>query len=518
MEMVNAGWLSILPPIIAIGLALITKEVLSSLMLGIVSGAVIYVCVGGFGPLTIFDAVFGTMVEKMGENASVLLFLALLGALVAVVTMAGGSKAYGDWAASKIKNKAGAQLATSILGIFIFIDDYFNCLTVGTVMRPVTDKYKVSRAKLAYIIDSTAAPVCIIAPISSWAATIASTMQSSGIQDGMGTLVATIPYNLYALLTIAMVVLVSLKKLDFGPMARFERQAELGLESREVDPADAKDDFDGMEISEKGTVLDLLIPIGGLIVATILAMLYTGGLFTGGASNIVEAFGNTDAFMSLVYGGFVAIIIAFLTFVPRKVLGFRQFMGGLTVGFKSMIAADTILVLAWTISGMCRELLNTEGFVAGVVQNNQFALTFLPAIIFLIAAGMSFALGTSWGTFMMLIPIVIAIFGGETGGLMIPTLAATLAGSVFGDHCSPISDSTIMSSTGAGVRHIDHVSTQIPYALLVAGCSFVGYLMCVFTTNVFVILGVALALFLVCIFLLHNVSAKHMAEAQQEIK
>lgn len=519
MEAISAGWLSILPPIIAIALALITKEVLSSLMIGIVSGAVIYVCVGGVGFLKIFDVVFGTMVAKMGSNASVLLFLALLGGLVAVVTMAGGSKAYGDWASSKITSKAGALVATSILGIFIFIDDYFNCLTVGTVMKPVTDKYKVSRAKLAYIIDSTAAPVCIIAPISSWAATIASTIQTSGVQDGMGTLVATIPYNLYAILTLVMVLLVSIRKLDFGPMARFERKAELGIKEHAVDASDAKDDLEGIEVSEKGRVFDLLIPIGGLILFTVLAMLYTGGLFTGGAKDIMEAFGNTDAFMSLVYGGFIAILIAFFTFVPRKILGFRQFMGGLSTGFKSMIAADTILVLAWTISGLCQDLLNAGGFVSEFVETNHIPLAFLPCIIFLIAAGMSFSLGTSWGTFMILVPIVIMIIGPDNAsGLLIPTLAATLAGSVFGDHCSPISDSTIMSSTGAGVRHIDHVRSQIPYALLVAGCCFVGYFICAFTTNVFAILGSSAVVFAVCIVILHRVSDKHMAAAKEEIE
>ena len=514
MEGIDVGWLSLLPPIIAIGLALLTKEVISSLVAGILSGAIIYTVVGGFHPMAVIDTTFGVMINKMGENASILLFLALLGALVAVITKAGGSQAYGKWASSKIKSRRGAQLSTALLGLVIFIDDYFNCLTVGTVMRPVTDKNRVSRAKLAYLIDSTAAPICIIAPISSWAATVAGTMAGSGIEDGMSMFISTIPYNLYALLTILMVFLLSVKRLDFGPMARFEQNAieygDLHSSKNNTSSDIAKDDFDGMEISTKGKVYDLILPILALIVFTVLAMLYTGGLFSGGASNIAEAFGNCDPFTSLVYGGFGGLIFALLLFVPRKVISFKSFMSGLTDGFKSMIPADTILILAWTISGLCRDQLLAGEFVGEFVKSSQLPLMILPVIIFIIAALMSFALGTSWGTFMMLIPIVIIIVGADNTSLLTPVLAATLAGSVFGDHCSPISDSTIMSSTGAGCSHMDHVSTQIPYAVLVACCCVVGFVVAGFTQNIWLTLATALLCFLIAIFILHRLSDRHM--------
>lgn len=497
-EMIDAGWLSILPPVIAIVLALITKEVFSSLAIGIFTGGFIYTIMAGLSPVKVLEVVFGEMVIKMGENASVLLFLALLGGLIAIVTMAGGARAYGEWAIKKIKNRTVASIATAILGAVIFIDDYFNCLTVGTVMRPVTDKHHISRAKLAYLIDSTAAPVCIIAPISSWAATIAASLSEVGTDNGLGLFIQTIPYNLYALFTLIMIVIVSFRKFDFGPMAKFERQAlEKGSAAAALNE-DAKDDFDGMEVSDKGKVYDLIIPIAALILFTVIAMLYTGGMFEGGKT-LFEAFGDTDAFMSLVYGGFAALIVTLLLYVPRRLMGFKKFMNGVTNGFKTMVIADIILVMAWTISGLCREYLNATGFVEGVVTSSHFPMALLPAIIFVIAAFMSFALGTSWGTFLMLIPIVAMICSGDAG-LLIPALAAVFSGSVFGDHCSPISDSTIMSSAGAGCSHMDHVSSQIPYALLVAGCCFIGFLVAGFTKNVFITFLVTAVVFAAAIF------------------
>ncbi len=397
-EMIHAGWLAVLPPVIAIVLALITKEVFSSLAIGIFSGGLIYTLLSGMYPIKILELVFGVMVQKMGENASILLFLALLGGLIAIVTMAGGARAYGEWAIKRIKSRTAASIATAILGAVIFIDDYFNCLTVGTVMRPVTDKHSISRAKLAYLIDSTAAPVCIIAPISSWAATIAGSLSETGAGNGMSLFIQTIPYNLYALFTLVMILIVSFKKFDFGPMARFEK---IAAKKGSANPStqEAKDDFDGMEISEKGRVCDLIIPIASLIFFTVLAMLYTGGLFEGG-KNVFEAFGDTDAFMSLVYGGFGALIVTLLLFVPRRILKFSKFMNGVTNGFKTMVIADTILIMAWTISGLCREFLDATGFVEGAVTSSHFPMSLLPAIIFIIAALMSFALGTSWGTFL----------------------------------------------------------------------------------------------------------------------
>ena len=491
MEAIDCGWLSILPPIIAIVLALLTKEVISSLIIGILAGGLIYT---GFNVIGAVDVTFNVMAEKMGGNSFILLFLALLGALVVVVTKAGGSRAYGQWAVTKLKSRTGAQLATSALGALIFIDDYFNCLTVGTVMRPVTDKHRISRAKLAYLIDSTAAPICIIAPVSSWAAAIAGFMTDAGIEDGLGTFVQTIPYNLYAILTILMILVLVFTKMDFGTMRRFERKAqEQGDLDAQEGAIESTEEFDGTKISDKGRVFDLVIPIVALIVFSILGMLYVGGLFTGGAADIAEAFANTDASAGLTLGGFAALVVAFLLFVPRRVLSFRDFMEGITQGVKSMVPAFIILILAWTISGMCRDLLSTGEFVGNLVQTSNISLQLLPAIVFVVAGFLAFAMGTSWGTFGILIPIVVIICG-TNSPYLIPSLAATLAGAVYGDHCSPISDTTILSSTGAGCNHIDHVSSQMGYATLVAIVCFIGYLVAGLTENLFITLGVSVVL------------------------
>jgi len=510
MEAIQVGFLSLLPPIIAISLALITKEVISSLMIGILSGTLIYSLNTGFNPIVgTVDTTFKLMASKIDMN--ILLFLALLGALVAVVTMAGGSRAYGQWASSKLKSKRSALLATSALGALIFIDDYFNCLTVGTVMKPVTDKYNISRAKLAYIIDATAAPICIIAPISSWAAAIGSNLRVTNAFDSdLAAFVSTIPYNLYAILSIVMVVALSVSNLDFGPMEKAELKAQKG----DLGAIDA-DIQQNTKISDKGRVYDMLIPICALIVFSILAMLYNGGFWGNDpaiAGNIAAAFGNCVAAEALVLGGFAALLVAFILFVPRKVVSFREFMDGITEGAKSMIPADIILILAWTISGVCRDLLSTGDYVKGIVENSSMPAALIPALIFAIAAFLSFAMGTAWGTFGILIPIVVPVCTAIAPELMVVSLSATLAGSVFGDHCSPISDTTILSSTGASVDHIEHVSTQMPYALTVAVCCFFGYLVAGFTqANVWLTVGFSVILLMIALVVLHKLSLKKIA-------
>ena len=504
MEPIYVGWLSLLPPIIAIGLALITKEVISSLLIGILSGALIYSINAGLTPVVgVADVTFKLMASKIDVN--ILLFLALLGALVVVVTMAGGSRAYGRWASGKLKTKRSALLATGALGVLIFIDDYFNCLTVGTVMKPVTDKYKVSRAKLAYLIDATAAPVCIIAPISSWAAAVGSSLRVTGaFESDMAAFVASIPYNLYALLSIVMVVLVCSFKLDFGPMERSEIKAAKG----DVGAIDSESSMH-VKVSDKGTVWDMLIPVIALIIFSVLAMLYNGGYWGDDPAyhTLSAAFGNCVAAEALVLGGFGALVVAFLLFVPRGLIKFHDFMGAMGEGFKSMIPADTILVLAWTISGVCRDLLMTGDYVKTVVEKSSMPGWMLPALIFAIAAFLSFATGTAWGTFGILIPIIIPVCMAIAPDLLVVALSATLAGSVFGDHCSPISDTTILSSTGAGCDHMEHVSTQIPYALTVAACCFVGYIVAGLSNgNIAVTLGVSAILLTVVLVILHRVT------------
>ncbi len=518
MEAIQVGFLSLLPPIIAISLALITKEVISSLMIGILSGTLIYALNTGLNPIVgTVETTFQLMANRFDFN--IILFLALLGALVAVVTMAGGSRAYGRWASSKLKTKRSSLLATSALGALIFIDDYFNCLTVGTVMKPVTDKHNISRAKLAYIIDATAAPICIIAPISSWAAAVGSNLAATGaFESDLAAFVSTIPYNLYALLSIVMVIALCVVDLDFGPMERAEIKAQAGNLGA-VD-AEVQEHY---KASEKGRVFDMLIPIGALIIFSILAMLHNGGFWGDDpaiAGNIAAAFGNCEASPALVVGGFAALVVAFILFVPRKLIGFREFMGGITEGAKSMIPADIILILAWTISGVCRDLLSTGEYVKGIVEGSAMPAFLIPALIFAIAAFLSFAMGTAWGTFGILIPIIVPVCEGIAPELLVVALSATLAGSVFGDHCSPISDTTILSSTGAGCDHIQHVSTQMPYAITVAACCFVGYIVAGLTkglptaANIGATLGTSVVLLLVVLVVLHKLSLKKVKAAE----
>lgn len=503
MEPISIGILSIIPPIVAISLALIFKDVISSLIIGILTGAVIYALNTGGNLVTAVDYTFTVMADNF--DVTMILFLCILGALVAVITLAGGSRAYGNWATQKIKTKSGAQLSTAALGTIIFIDDYFNCLTVGTVMSPVTDKHSISRVKLAYLIDATAAPICIIAPISSWAASVIALMGEESGLNGMSTFVQTIPYNLYALCTILMVVVLAKFNLDFGPMAKFNN---ITTNQEKFDNNTSTDELSVIKGSDKGRVFDLIIPILALIVFTVLAMLYTGGYFKESMS-LFDGFGNTNASKSLVLGGFGALIVAFLLFVPRKVLSFRTFMDGITIGVKSMVPACVILTLAWGIKGICT-ILSAGPYVAHLVEASNMPPALIPAIIFIVAALLSFSIGTSWGTFGILIPIIITICQSVAPELTVISLAATLAGSVFGDHCSPISDTTILSSTAARCNHIDHVTTQIPYASLVAVCSFIGFIVAGFTQNIFITLAVSVALLLVSLKILHTLSERQI--------
>jgi tetracycline resistance efflux pump len=392
MDPIQGGFLSILPPIIAIVLALITKEVISSLIVGTLVGTFTYAFASGHGFMKGVTTTFNLMAAKIGDNATMLLFMAFLGILVVLVTNAGGAYAYGKWASTKIKSKAAAQIMTGILGIIIFIDDYFNCLTVGTVMKPVTDKYNIARAKLAYLIDSTAAPVCIIAPISSWAAAVGATLAGAKIFDSdMMAFISTIPFNLYAILTIIMVFIVSATKLSYGPMRHLEIAAmngQLGQADGETGPKETDDD-------SKGQVKDLAIPIVGLIILSVLAMLYTGGLFSGKGVGVAAAFGNCDSSLSLAIGGFGAIVLTFILYLPRKIMTFKDFMLGVTEGIKIMVPAITILILAWTVSGVCRDLLSTGQYVGDLVKNGHFPLMLLPLVIFVVAAFLSFAMGTA---------------------------------------------------------------------------------------------------------------------------
>ena len=488
--------LSLLPPIIAIVLALLTKEVYSSLFVGILSGALIYSNGNVWNMvLTTFD----TMISKICDswNVGILIFLVMLGMMVSLVNKAGGSAAYGRWASKHIKTKAGALVSTSVLGMLIFIDDYFNCLTVGSVMRPVTDKFKISREKLAYIIDSTAAPVCIIAPISSWAAAVSSIAPEG---EGLNLFIRSIPYNLYALLTLLCVVVMSVMGLDFGKM----RRVELAAASKESEENAASDEI-------KGTVLDLMLPIGVLIVSCVTAMIYTGGFFdaeSGCYHNFVEAFAGCDASQGLVLGAFVTIVMTMLLYLPRRVLTFTQFTDSFVDGFKAMVPAILILTFAWTLSGITNQL-GAKIYVAELVRGTASGLAnLLPAIIFLIGVGLAFSTGTSWGTFGVLLPIVCAVF--PSGELMVISVSACLAGAVCGDHCSPISDTTIMASAGADCNHIGHVSTQLPYALTVAGVSFLGYLLAGFVQKVWIVLPVAVVMMMATLLVIRTVQKKHL--------
>jgi len=500
MEPYAAQWLSILPPIVAIGLALITKEVFSSLIVGIFTGTLIYA--SGTGANIVMGTVevaFKVMKDKLDLN--IVIFCSLLGALVYVMSLSGGTMAYGRKAATYIKSRRSSLMATSGLGVSIFIDDYFNCLTVGTVMRPLTDLYKVSRAKLAYIIDSTSAPICIIAPISSWAAAVGSSLKDTGAFDSeLGAFVAAIPWNFYALLTLAMVFFICYTDFDFGPMKTAEEKARVSTASDE-----GLEKAESLKYNPNGTPWDMLVPLLVLIVAAVLALMYTGGYW--GADPKYHSFaasiGNASASFALVLASFAAILVALVMYVPRKLVSFTQFVNGAVEGVKLMLPANLILILAWTLSGVCRDLLSTPQFVQHIVTTSGMGAMFLPVIIFGFAAFLSFSTGTAWGTFGILIPIVVPIIQALDPSLTVVVLSATLAGAVFGDHCSPISDTTILSSAGAHCTHMQHVSTQVPYALVTALSAAVGYIVAGATSgNLAVSLGAAFVtlIALICVF------------------
>lgn len=484
LEMIDAGWLSILPPVVAITLALLTKEVYSSLFLGIFTGMCVYCFSTGRSLLQAVTYVFDMMAGKIGENGYMIIFLVLLGSLVVTVTRSGGTNAYGQWAIRRIKTRRSAKLTTALLGLMIFLDDGFNCLTVGTVMRPITDKHRISREKLSYLLDATAAPICIIAPISSWAVAVASEVEDAG---GLGAFVQTIPFNLYALLTIVMVFFLSATNFDFGPMKKAEQEQAAVQEAAEA-----------QETETRGTVLDLVLPIVTLIITAIFGMAYVGGFFEG--ASFSEAIGENPV-AGLTLGTFAGLLVALCMYLPRRIMSMKEFMTGIIDGIKTMIPALTILILAWALGGVCREMIGTGNFVSQVVSGGHISMSLIPAIVFAVAAFLSFSMGTAWGTFGILLPIVSMICAGPAGaGVLIPSLGATLAGSVYGDHCSPISDTTILASTGAQCDHLRHVETQLPYATLVAGVCFLGYIVAGFTRNAvitiiasLVILGLAFA-------------------------
>lgn len=509
-ELITTGAWSIVPPLLALGLALITKEVYSSLLAGVFSGLLVYeFTLEGVGieqVITAFTMIPAIMAEQIASNAALILFLALLGALVVVVAVAGGSRAYAEWAAKHIKNARMASVMTAILGIVVFVDDYFNCLTVGAVMSPVTDKFRISHEKLAYIIDSTAAPVCIIAPVSSWAVAVGGYLGD----DGFNTFVASIPYNFYALITIVFVFVLCAVGKDFFSMGKAQRDCEAHVYSEIVDPESplkavasagvttrdndevetvvteqsdlqgapkAVDQYKGLPVSEKGKVYDLVLPIIVLIIFAIIGMLFVGGFFEG--VDFATAVG-VDPVSGLCIGAAVALLFAGILFIPRKLTTLTGFTEGVSEGVRSMVGAIMILVLAWSLGGCCRYMLGTGEFVSTFLTSVGFELTLLPAVIFVVSGFIGFAMGTSWGTIALILPIVIGIFP-ESDPLFLITVGATLAGAVYGDHSSPISDTTILSSAGASCNHLRHVETQLPYASLVAVICLLGYLVAGFT-------------------------------------
>ena len=496
----NTFW-ALLPPIVAIALALITKEVYSSLFIGIVVGGLLYANFGFEGTIrhVFLDGIVASVSDT--DNMGILIVLVILGAMVCLMNRAGGSAAFGRWAQTHIKSRVGAQLATIILGCLIFIDDYFNCLTVGSVMRPVTDKHRISRAKLSYLIDATAAPVCIIAPISSWAAAVAGFAEDG---QGLNLFIRAIPFNFYALLTILMMVGISLLKIDYGPMARYERNA---MESGDL--FSGKNPYDTMEVEEDvshGRVMDLVLPIVLLILCCVTGMLYSGGFFDG--VGFVEAFSASDASVGLLLGSAFALVFSLIYFGLRRSMSFSSMMSCIPEGFKAMVPAILILSFAWTLKAMT-DSLGAKYFVRDFVYSNASQVQmFLPAIVFLIGCLLAFATGTSWGTFGMLIPIVQSVFPMDNP-LSVVCISACMAGAVCGDHCSPISDTTIMASAGAQCDHVNHVSTQLPYAITVAAVSFVSYVIAGFLPKAWIALPIAIVLMLLTLFGIHMVHKRN---------
>ena len=504
-QSVTGTYWALLPPVTAIGLALITKEVYSSLFLGIVIGGLLYT---NFDVVATTEKIFSEgIIASIADswNAGILVFLVALGIIVALINKAGGSQAYGKWAANRIGSRKGAMLSTFGLGVLIFVDDYFNCLTVGSVMRPITDKKNISRAKLAYLIDATAAPVCMIAPISSWAAAVAGVVEG---EDGLSLFCRAIPYNFYSLLTITMIIFATAIGLEFGPMKRFEDNARLRGDLYTTPDRPYANAEEEAEPDAKGRVVDLILPIIVLIICCITGMIYTGGFFSG--ERFIDAFANCDASLGLAMGSVVALIIIFVYFAVRRLLPFTKMMECVPKGFQSMVPAIMILVFAWTLGGLTQNLGAKEYFRDVFESSTGTLQSLLPAIVFAVAIALSFATGTSWGTFAILLPIVVAI--GLPGELMIIAISACLAGAVCGDHCSPISDTTIMSSTGAQCNHLDHVSTQLPYALLVAAVSLVNYILTGFIQNAWICLPIAIVSMVGVLLLIKLFQKKDPAE------
>ena len=495
---VYATFWALVPPVVAIGLALITKEVYSSLFIGVLMGGILYSGFSFEGTIThIFE---DGMINVLSDsyNVGILIFLVILGTMVCLMNRAGGSAAFGQFAADHIKGRVGAELATILLGCLIFIDDYFNCLTVGSVMRPVTDKFKVSRAKLAYLIDATAAPICIIAPISSWAAAVTGFVEG---EDGFSIFVRAIPYNFYAILTIVMMIGMVLLRTEFGSMKFHEKNALKG--DLYTTPGRPYDTEKQPEVSVRGTVLDLLIPIISLIICCMVGMLYTGGFFSG--EDFVTAFSQSDASLGLTMGSFFGLLITIGLYQVRRVLKFSECMACIPEGFKSMVPAIMILSFAWTLKAMT-DSLGADVYVATVVASSARSFNFLPAIIFVVGCFLAFATGTSWGTFGILIPIVVAVFENSNPDLMIISISACMAGAVCGDHCSPISDTTIMASAGAQCEHVNHVTTQLPYAVTAAVVSFVSYIIAGFVQSAWIALPIAIALMVATMFVIRAVN------------
>ena len=491
-----ATFWSLIPPVVAIFLALITKEVFSSLFIGVLVGGLFY---ANFHPVHAWDSIVTDgFIASVADswNSGIFVFLVILGILVALINISGGAAAFGRWAVKNIKTRMGAMLATFILGVLIFVDDYFNCLTVGSVMTPITDSHKVSRAKLSYLIDATAAPVCMIAPISSWAAAVSSVAaETDGVYSGIELFCLAIPYNFYSILTFVFIIGIIILNLDYGPMKLYELNAMVNGDVGGLEGSDTSSD----EKDKKGIVLDLLLPVALLIVFCVLGMLYVGGLFSG--VSFIDAFAGTDASVGLPYGALLALIITIIYLIARKAITFKQAMECIPKGFVAMVPAILILTFALTLKGITSGL-GADIFVSGVMENAAEGLrSLLPAIIFVVACFLAFSTGTSWGTFGILIPIVTGIFD-PSSTLYIIGISACLAGAVCGDHCSPISDTTIMASAGAKCDHVTHVATQLPYALTVAAVSFVSYILAGFIRNIFIVLPVSIVLMIITVVVL----------------
>ena len=498
---------ALIPPFVAIALALVTKEVYSSLFIGIVLGGLF---AANLNPVGALDNVLNDgLIAAVSGTAGIFIFLVILGAMVALINKAGGSAAFGRWAETHIKSRVGAMIATFILGVLIFIDDYFNCLTVGSVMRPVTDSHKISRAKLAFIIDATAAPICMIAPVSSWAAAVAEFTEGTGY-SGIDLFIRAIPYNFYSLLMLVFVIAIAVMKFDFGPMKlhEFNAMTKGDLFTSGQDDVETSEQVDA---NPKGKVIDLILPVVVLVVLSVLGLLYVGGFFAG--DDFVTAFGNTDATVGLPWGAILALIVTVIYLIARRIMTFKEAMACIPKGFNAMVPAILILTFATALKNMTG-LLSADVYVAGLMESAAAGLEgFLPAIIFLVACVLAFSTGTSWGTFGILIPIVTAMFE-PTSSFFIIGISACLAGAVCGDHCSPISDTTIMSSAGSQSNHINHVSTQLPYAITVAAVSFVTYLLAAFISNAYVLLPAGIVILLATLFVIKK-ATKNTYNVQQ---